>query len=327
MRVFISYRRDDSADVTGRIFDRLRAHFDRQVVFRDVDNIPLGSDFREVIRAAVGGCRVLLAVIGPHWLDIESDGGLRRLDDPNDYLRLEVEAALARDIPVVPVLVGRAGMPPADRLPESLRPIAYKQGIEVRRDPDFHPDVDRLIKGLIALLPEPAPPQAQPPAAEVPTDRGVEYGIRLRDLRDRYDRLRRAGRWWSWVTPLVPLAAAAYALVWAADKLDPVVTGSVYEKPYYASVAALIVFGIPLLYVYLRRRARKRLALSLDELVRSTTGEFGPQLRVPPACNPDDPESVSRAIRQLDQKDRRAAEPRSVGRRILDFIRRLFPPL
>jgi formylglycine-generating enzyme required for sulfatase activity len=152
-RVFISYRRDDSADVTGRIFDKLRSHFEQDlVVFRDVDFIPLGRDFREVITEAVESCAVLLAVIGPSWVDHRNEDGERRLDDPHDFVRLEIETALKRKIPVVPLLVSRARMPKAAQLPGSLEPLAFRNGLEVRRDPDFHHDMDRLIRALTAML-------------------------------------------------------------------------------------------------------------------------------------------------------------------------------
>src|SRR5262245_55391908 len=107
-RVFISYRRDDSAHITGRIFDRLRAHFGDKVLFRDVDTIPYGRDFREVIREAVEDCTVLLAVIGPVWVDSRNEEGERRLDDPYDFVRLEIETALKRGITVIPLLVAPA---------------------------------------------------------------------------------------------------------------------------------------------------------------------------------------------------------------------------
>jgi hypothetical protein len=151
-RVFISYRRDDSADVTGRIFDRLRAHFGRKVLFRDVDAIPLGRDFRDVIREAVEACEVLLAVIGPVWANVRDEGGGRRIDDATDFVRLEIETALQRDIPVIPLLVGGSSMSRPETLPQSLRLLAFRSGMEVRRDPDFHTDMGRLIRGLAGLL-------------------------------------------------------------------------------------------------------------------------------------------------------------------------------
>ena len=146
--VFISYRRDDSADITGRIYDRLIQHFSREIVFKDVDSIPLGIDFRQHLENALSQCRVLLAIVGSDWAGSETAGGKRRIDDPRDHLRLELEVALARNIPVIPVLVRRASIPAEDRLPPSLRSLAYRNGIQIRPDPDFHGDMDRLIKGI-----------------------------------------------------------------------------------------------------------------------------------------------------------------------------------
>jgi formylglycine-generating enzyme required for sulfatase activity len=151
-RVFISYRRDDSADVTGRIYDRLVLRFGADSVFKDVDDIPHGADFRKVLGDAVGRCQVLLAVIGRHWLSIAGRSGVRRLDDPRDFVRLEIEAALRRDIPVIPVLVGDAEMPSDEQLPQPLQELAFRHAIPVRRDPDFHRDVERLLKCLDGWL-------------------------------------------------------------------------------------------------------------------------------------------------------------------------------
>lgn len=145
--IFISYRRQDSADATGRIYDRLVQRFDRKQVFKDVDSIPLGVDFRTHLDNVVGRCRMLLVVIGPSWLASTGPNG-RRLDDDDDFVRIEIEAALARDIPVIPVLVGGASLPAKGELPPSLGPLTYRNGILVRPDPDFHRDMDRLIAGL-----------------------------------------------------------------------------------------------------------------------------------------------------------------------------------
>jgi hypothetical protein len=144
--VFISYRRDDSADITGRIYDRLIEHFSRDIVFKDVDSIPLGIDFRQHLEKALSQCRVLIAVVGDEWMG--SEQGKRRIDDPRDHVRLELELALSRNIPLIPVLVRKATIPAEDALPSSLRSLAYRNGIQVRTDPDFHADVDRLIKGI-----------------------------------------------------------------------------------------------------------------------------------------------------------------------------------
>src|SRR5438552_3464598 len=99
--VFISYRRADSADITGRVFDRLVARYGHDRVFKDVDSIPYGSDFREAVDRAIGRCRVLLVVIGPQWVTLADRDGGRRLDKENDLVRVEVETALARGVAVV----------------------------------------------------------------------------------------------------------------------------------------------------------------------------------------------------------------------------------
>lgn len=148
MTVFLSYRREDSADVAGRIYDRLALAFGQDQVFKDVDSIPLGVDFRDHLLQVVGRCDVLLAVIGDHWLvpGIGSEGP--RLDDPKDFVRIELEGALQRGIPVIPVLVRGAAVPREADLPPTLGTLAYRSGIAVRADPDFHRDMDRLVEGV-----------------------------------------------------------------------------------------------------------------------------------------------------------------------------------
>ena len=104
--IFISYRREDSADISGRINDRLVERFGKNAVFKDVDSIPIGRDFRRHLQEAVGRCDALLVIIGKQWCDATDEHGKRRLDDPRDHLRIEIETALERgDIPVIPVLV------------------------------------------------------------------------------------------------------------------------------------------------------------------------------------------------------------------------------
>jgi TIR domain len=147
-KIFISYRRQDSGDVTGRIYDRLVQRFGRQAIFKDVDSIPLGVDFRKSLDDAVGRCNLLLAIIGRQWLSSQNENGARRLDDPRDFVRIEIEAALQREIPVIPLLVQGAGVPGENDLPQSLQALVYRNAISIRPDPDFHRDVDRLIKGV-----------------------------------------------------------------------------------------------------------------------------------------------------------------------------------
>ena len=149
--IFISYRRQDSQHITGRIYDRLSTHFGKTSVFKDVDAIPLGVDFREHIQEKIGQCAVLVAVIGKSW-NQTSTSGSERLSDPRDHLRIEIESALERRIPVIPVLVDGAAMPDEKDLPPSLARLAYYNGISVRPDPDFHHDADRLLRGIESLL-------------------------------------------------------------------------------------------------------------------------------------------------------------------------------
>lgn len=146
--IFVSYRRSDSADVAGRIYDRLIGKFGKGPIFKDVDSIPLGLDFKEYLDKKVGECDVLLAIIGDRWLNASDSTGKNRLEDPADFVRIEIQSALERGIPVIPLLVRGAQMPSEESLPSSLRKLVYRNGIPIRSDPDFHRDMDRLITAL-----------------------------------------------------------------------------------------------------------------------------------------------------------------------------------
>lgn len=146
--IFLSYRRTDAPDVVGRIFDKTAAHFGSRAVFRDIDSIPLGIPFAEVLRDALAHTRAVLVVIGPHWLTSVDAHNRRRIDDPNDFVRLEIEIALELDVPTIPVIVGQAIIPTRDALPDTIADLAERQGIQVRPDPDFHQDMTRLLKEL-----------------------------------------------------------------------------------------------------------------------------------------------------------------------------------
>lgn len=146
--VFISYRRSDSADIAGRIYDRLVDEFGRNPIFKDVDSIPLGIDFKEYLDRRISECDAVLAIIGDHWVDASDATGKKRLEDPADFVRIEIESALERGIPVIPLLVGGAHMPDQENLPPSLRKLVHRNGIQIRPDPDFHHDMDRLISAL-----------------------------------------------------------------------------------------------------------------------------------------------------------------------------------
>ena len=146
-KVFISYRRADSAGYSGRVMDRLDRKLGRDLVFMDVDAIPLGTNFTKVLHEEVAKCGVLLAVIGPNWLDARDENGNRRLDNPNDFVRIEIAAALQRNIPVIPILLDGARIPKADELPEDLKELALRNGMEVRHA-SFQDDMNRLIRAL-----------------------------------------------------------------------------------------------------------------------------------------------------------------------------------
>jgi predicted ATPase len=147
LRVFINYRRDDTAGEAGRLHDALRTRLGNGSVFMDVDAIRPGADFAEVINQAVGSSDVLVTVIGRNWLSANNVGGPPRLDDPRDVLRLEIQSALRGKIRVVPVLVQGAQMPRADQLPKSLAKLAGKNAFEISHV-RWHQDVERLIASL-----------------------------------------------------------------------------------------------------------------------------------------------------------------------------------
>ncbi len=122
-KIFISYRRKDTQQIVGRIFDRLVAKFGADAAFMDIDRIPWGVDFHDYLGDQVGHAASVLAVIGHGWIDARDDAGARRLDNADDFVRIEIEAALKRGIPLGAVLIDGAPMPRPRQLPESLRPL------------------------------------------------------------------------------------------------------------------------------------------------------------------------------------------------------------
>ena len=149
--IFINYRRDDSAATAGRLHDRLAQVFGRKRIFMDVDQIPAGIDFVAHLNSQVAACNVLLVVIGPHWLNVKNEAGERRLHQPDDFVAIEIAAALARDIRVIPVLVDGATIPRASELPDSLKPLVRRQAIELRQA-HFGRDAEALIERLHEVL-------------------------------------------------------------------------------------------------------------------------------------------------------------------------------
>ncbi len=147
MKIFISYGRSDSRDISGRICDRLRSALGESSVFMDVDDLPLGRHFPDYLRQEVENCHAFLAVIGDSWLTATDEDGKRRLDDPDDFVRIEIESALKRPIPLIPVLVGEKPMPAIKDLRAELRELSFRNGFELRSK-KFNADMGELLERL-----------------------------------------------------------------------------------------------------------------------------------------------------------------------------------
>jgi len=198
--IFISYRRADAEGEAGRLFDDLTRAYGDASVFMDVSGIEPGVDFRKAIDANVSGCGVLLAVIGPSWATVASSDGSRRLDSPDDYVRLEIATALGRGIPVIPVLVHEAHMPALELLPDNLKELRYRNSVELTHA-RWSSDVTLLIaalKNYVAArqsnpaetvhatvpvqLPAPQAPASapnEPPRSRMPVLLGIGAGVLL----------------------------------------------------------------------------------------------------------------------------------------------------
>ncbi len=144
--IFINYRREDSSASAGRLYDRLSNHFSANQVFFDIDNLPLGVDFAEVIEENVSSCDVMIAVIGRRWIS-SHEGSKRRIDNPDDFVRIEIAAALKRNIRVIPVLVDGAMMPQARDLPDELKSLARRNALELSHK-RFTTDLARLTAAI-----------------------------------------------------------------------------------------------------------------------------------------------------------------------------------
>jgi TIR domain len=155
-KIFLNYRREDSEAAAGRLYDRLVPEFGGDNVFLDVDSMPPGSVFPTHLRAKVTGCDTFLAIVGPKWLEIADDKGHRRLDDPNDFVRIEIATAFYRDIPVIPILLDGAKIPRSDQLPPDLQNLADRNAFVIQQA-TFRADAGRLIGELKTILPAPAP--------------------------------------------------------------------------------------------------------------------------------------------------------------------------
>ncbi|MFL6540366.1 MAG: TIR domain-containing protein [Chthoniobacterales bacterium] len=155
-QIFISYRRGPTGYVATLLAEELRDRFGAKSVFMDVDTIPYGVDFRDHIHAAVSECQVLLVLIGDDWLTSKRPDGQRRLDASDDFVRVEIEAALQRSIPVVPILTDAATMPGQTELPPSLRPLAFRNAAELRSGSNLKAQMQGLL-GQLSLISKDAP--------------------------------------------------------------------------------------------------------------------------------------------------------------------------
>ena len=151
-QVFICYRRENSSWVAGRIYDRLSQKFGRDVIFKDIDSIPLGINFKQHIESVVQQCSVVLVIVYHRWMGESAESGKSRIDDPNDFVRIEIESALSREIPIIPLFIEDAVIPSENDLPETMKGLVARHGMKVNNDPYFHRDMDRLINHLEPIL-------------------------------------------------------------------------------------------------------------------------------------------------------------------------------
>ena len=151
VRIFISYRRDDLGATAGRLRERLVKEFGTNNVFMDVDSIPAGVDFAAHLQRTLETCQLVLALIGPNWLKVSNASGVRRIEDPSDFVRMELTAALCKSIKLVPVLIDGASMPSEAELPLPLKPLGKLQAIELRNS-QFRWDAARLLEKLFEAL-------------------------------------------------------------------------------------------------------------------------------------------------------------------------------
>ncbi|MFN2507059.1 MAG: toll/interleukin-1 receptor domain-containing protein, partial [Acidimicrobiales bacterium] len=178
--IFLSYRRGDTAGHAGRLADRLRGAFPDGQVFMDVDTIQPGVDFVKVIDENIAASDVVLALIGDDWLSMTDGHGKRRVDNPDDFVRLELAAALKRKVPLIPVLVEGATMPSAAQLPPELSQLARINALEVS-DHRWDYDVGRLMSSLESLgLSRPPSPPSAADTRDGPAGSGKPAGTRRR---------------------------------------------------------------------------------------------------------------------------------------------------
>lgn len=136
VQIFISYRRADSQDITGRIHDRLADEFGEDNIFFDISDIKPGDEFPEHIKIAAENCKIMLVIIRDDWIDIKDEYGKQRLDDPEDWVRREVQIGLSKKKKIIPILINDTQMPRKSQLPRTLRSLARNHAARVRSGSD-----------------------------------------------------------------------------------------------------------------------------------------------------------------------------------------------
>lgn len=150
-KIFISYRREDSSGDARALRDTLARYFGSEAIYLDVDDVAPGADFPTAIRNELKRCKVLLALIGKSWLTACNPDGVRRIDDPDDFVRMEVGAALTRGVLVIPITLQDQKPPPSEALPNALKPLARRQAFALRHD-RWEADVSLLVEQINAVL-------------------------------------------------------------------------------------------------------------------------------------------------------------------------------
>src|SRR5215813_9175679 len=151
-QIFISYRGEDDPGITGRIYDRLVQKFGKKAIFKDVDSLPLGETFETHINSAISQCKIVLVIMGPRWIGIKDEKGISRIQAPYDYVRMEIEEAIRQNKPIIPLLINNTKMPRETDVPASIKELIYQSGMDIGYDPNFHFDIDYLIRKLKKYL-------------------------------------------------------------------------------------------------------------------------------------------------------------------------------
>ena len=186
--IFISYRRDESSGYAGRIGDKFVEHFGEDRIFRDLDSIEPGLDFAEVIKRAVDSTEVMIVVIGRNWVTATDAAGQKRLENPDDYVRIEIATALKRNTRVIPLLVQGAVMPSAEELPDDLAPLTRRNAFELHES-SWREEIQRLINMLDRVMldrvPGPLPPspmEGHAPPGSAPMSEGLRKLLSCQSL-------------------------------------------------------------------------------------------------------------------------------------------------